>query len=115
MQRTPPIIVALARLYDHHKQELCNAITSGQFPLSDNRLKDKVTFLRDIASTLSTVMQVEKLRSKDPMPEVKLPDEQLNVKDPALEQKRKNQPHSGPLNSNPGLDPTNFPGGWAPS
>lgn len=111
MQRTPPIIVALARLYDHHKQELCTAITSGQFPLSDNRLKDKVNFLREIASTLSTVMQVEKLRSKDPIPEVKLPDEQLNVKDPALELRRKNQ---APPNPNPGLDLNTFPGGWQP-
>ena len=111
MQKTPPIIVGLTRLYDHHKQELCTAISSGNFPLSDIRLKDKIAFLREIASTLSVVMQVEKLRSKDPNPEVKLPDEQANSKDPSLEKKRKDQPQT---NMNPNPDLNSFPGGWQP-
>lgn len=113
MQRTPAIIVALAQLYDHHKQELCTAISSGTFPLSDTRFKEKVSFLKEIATTLSVVVQVEKLRSKDASAtEVKLPDEQVNVKDPALT-KRKG-PSMGQPPPNPNIDLNQFPGGWQP-
>jgi len=112
MQRTPPIIVALARLYDYHKQELCTVVSSGQIPLSDTRLKDKISFLKEIASTLSTVMQVEKLRSKEVNPELKMPDEQANLKDPALDNKRKGS--HAPPNTNPNVDLNGFPGGWQP-
>lgn len=111
--KIPPIILTLAKLYDHHKQELCTAVAGGVFPLSDPRLKDKLIFLREIASTLSVVYQVEKLRSKDPNPEMKLPEEQVNSKDPALEaaMKKKFQPTNL---HNQGFDPNNFPGGWTP-
>jgi len=112
MQRTPAIIIALTRLYDYHKQELCSVLSGGQVPLSDSRLKDKVNFLREIAATLSTVMQVEKLRSKEPNPDVKLPDEQINLKDPALDHTRKGS--HAPPNIKPTAELDNFPGGWQP-
>lgn len=107
MQKTPSIVVMLTQLYDHHKQQLCEAMTSGQFPLGDIRIKEKIIFLREVASTLSMVMQVEKLRSKEAV-DLKLPDEQLNTKDPAL-----NKKNSVPGTVKP-IDFNSFPGGWQP-
>jgi len=105
MTQKIPIIGILAKLYDYHKRELCLAVENGTIPLSDNRFKEKVSFLKEIASTLSVVYQVEKLRTKD-AEDLKLPDEQI-VKDPALEQRR-GRP------SQPPTDLRGFPGTWQP-
>lgn len=112
MQKVPPIVIVITRLYDHASQELRNALASGSVSLSDERIKNKVVWLREVATTLTAVYQLEKLRTKDAQPtEMKLPEEQL-VKDPALEAARKKT--FQPPNTAGDLSGFHSPGGWQP-
>lgn len=111
-------IINLARLYDCIAKELHDAIATGAVSFNDNRIKDKVAWLGQIAKTLSLVYQIEQLRAKPAGKEagVNLPAEE-NVEDPAAK-----RAHHGKMQAQPftaggqphGNDIPHFPGKWTP-
>ncbi len=100
-------IFMLTRLYDATAQGLQDALSGENIMFNDERIKERVRWLGDIAKTLSLVYQIETMRTKDK--EVNLPKEEI-VKDPAVEKAKKNQFNIG----DPNQDLSQFGNGWQP-
>lgn len=83
-------IIILAKLYDATCKELQEALASQTIIFNDNRIKDKVVWLGEIAKTLSLVSQIEKLRGSSSN-SVEVPPEQQAVEDPAVAKAKKGQ------------------------
>ena len=111
-QQTNANIAALAYLYDNTAFDLVKAITSGQVLLSDEKIKNQVRWLGEIANTLSLVYQVESMRSKPKEDSLGIPAPKVNSIDPAL--KKSQQTQSGFINPNQPNSMSQFPGNWRP-
>ena len=104
-------LMLLARLYDATSQELEKALASQTITFNDPRIKEKVTYLGDIAKTISLVYQIETLRSKKDSSAIQLPKEQP-IEDPAVKKANAIQKQFQQGASNQNLDA--FGGGWKP-
>jgi len=103
-------IVMLARLYDSTAADLHAALATKQVAFTDDRIKNKVQWLGDIARTLSLVYQIETMRAKPKEGDsVTLPEEKVVI-DPVLQKAQQNL--RGPGSGNLGQFPS--PGGWTP-
>jgi hypothetical protein len=107
-------VLALAKLYDATAQGLRETLASQEIMYNDERIKERVRWLGDIAKTLSLVVQIENLRSRENKSvEDTLPPEETSVEDPALKKAQQKQNTFNP--GNPNQDLGSFPGGnWKP-
>ena len=107
-------ILVLARLYDATAQGLRDALATQDIMFNDERIKERVRWLGDIAKTLSLVVQIEKLRAKETSDVSELlPPQEPIVEDPAVKKAQRRQNTFNPGNS--GQDLNNLSGGgWKP-
>lgn len=104
-------IEMLAYLYDNTAHDLDKALRSGVVLLSDEKIKNQVRWLGDIAKTLSLVYQIESMRAKPKENSLALPAEKVNAVDPALKKAQSKQFNP---NAPQNLGQYPSPGGWRP-
>ena len=109
-QPIPPNVAMITMLYDSAALDLQSALATKKVSLTDERIKNKVIWLGEVAKTLSNVYQVESMRSKAALPP------QQKVVDYALLEAQKNKlGHPGIGGQPPGhLGQFPSPGGWTP-
>ena len=105
-------IAMLAYLYDNTANDLHKALSSKEILLNDSKIKDKVTWLGEIAKTLSLVYQLESMRSRPKENSLVMPQENIVPIDPALQKAQSQQNFPGSRPNNLGQFPS--PGGWQP-
>lgn len=105
-------LAMLAYLYDHTSHDLYQALSSQKILLTDEKIKDRVKWLGEIAKTLSLVYQVESMRAKPKDNSLGMPEEKAVQADPAFtnSQNKSFQTESRPQN----LEQFRSPGGWKP-
>jgi len=111
-RQLPPTrnLYVLAQLYDSTAADLLAALATKSISFTDERIKNKVKWLGDIAKTLSLVYQIETMRTMPKDGSLALPQEEVVV-DPALQKALEHQFPGHQAGSGPGLG--QFPG-WKP-
>lgn len=89
----------LAHVYDVVANEINDLMATGQISVFDNRLKEKINWLHDVAKALSLVYQIEKLRGSQ---DISLPPASSDAKDTIQAPKKAQQ------------RPNPFGDGWRP-
>lgn len=106
-------IAMLSMLYDYTANTLAEALgncQAGKKSYNDASIKQKIIDLGQISDTLFKVYRLETMRAKARDQEVTMPEQQHNIKDPALEAAKKKNFHAKPND----FSQFGNPGDWTP-